>query len=829
MPRRRRFWNYPRPNKGLVQRWLPSWRIVVGSMLGLGALGAGLFVAAYATTEIPDNLDEVKHQVTTVYYANGNEIGTISDGFKREIVDYSTLPEYVGGAVVASEDSTFWTNPGVDVRGIARAAFNNLKGGSRQGASTLTQQYVERYYLDTTTSYAGKLREAIIALKVARTQPKEEVLGNYLNTIYWGRGTYGIQAAAKEYFGKDAAELTYSESAMLAGIIPSPVNWDPSVNLEQAQLRWERSIQRLYDQGYITPEEYQNAEFPKFRAKKEARNTQGGQKGYLIDAVKKELIRSGRFTDEDWTRGLQITTTIKPKLQKAAVDIVDAIPEDASKNLRASIVSIDPSTGAIVTLYGGADYVTQSLSTATQDVVQAGSTFKPFTLIGALEKGHTLDETFDGNSPKTFPEANNGEDWEVNNFGLESYGQVDLAEATANSVNTAYAELNLEIGPETTADVAVRAGIRETMNDKPTVPSELSNVLGTASVYPIDLARAYATLAAQGYKTTPHVVQKVETLSGEQIYQEQTSSEQVFKPDVMAASTYAMTKVVEEGSGRTAQELGRPVAGKTGTSQNNRSAWFAGYVPQLATVVGLRQYEKVDLEAGIMQGQAPIDAFGGYGEITGGSWPVRAWTDFMAVATEGMEIKEFPEFTPPTPSFSPSPTPSPSETEFVEVPNVVGMDIAKATRELEKLGLNVGAPVAQDSDQPRGTVLAQSSTDEVPVGSTITLTVSTGQTEQTVVPEVVGMTRTSAEQALRDAGLRSSVREEERVDVEPGTVIQSDPGGGATVEPGSTVTLIVAKAPVDAGGGNGNGNGNGGEPSPSPTPSDEDDGGLFGG
>jgi membrane peptidoglycan carboxypeptidase len=447
MPRRRRFWNYPRPHKGPVQRWLPSWRIVVGSMLGFGALGAGMFVAAYATTDIPDNLDDVKHQVTTVYYANGSEIGTISDGFRREIVDYSTLPEHVGAAVVASEDSTFWTNPGVDIKGIARAAYNNLQGGSRQGASTLTQQYVERYYLDTTTDYTGKLREAIIALKVARSQPKEEVLGNYLNTIYWGRGTYGIQAAAQEYFGKNAADLTYSESALLSGIIPAPVAWDPSVSLEQAQDRWERSIQRMYDQGYITPEEYQNAEFPEFKKKKEARNTQGGQKGYIIDAVKKELISSGRFTDEDWTRGLQITTTIRPKLQKAAVDVVAAIPEDASKNLSASIVSIDPSTGAIVALYGGADYVTQSLNTATQDVVQAGSTFKPFTLIGALENGHTLDETFDGNSPKIFPGANDGKDYPVNNFGLHDYGPIDLVDATAHSVNTAYAELNEAIGP----------------------------------------------------------------------------------------------------------------------------------------------------------------------------------------------------------------------------------------------------------------------------------------------------------------------------------------------------------------------------------------------
>ncbi len=827
MPRRR-FWNYPRPNKGPLQRWLPSWRVVLGSLLGLGALGAGMFVAAYATTEIPDDLDEVKHQDTTVYYADGSELGTISEGFKREIVEYATLPEHVGGAVVSSEDATFWTNPGVDPKGIVRAAWNNLRGGGRQGASTLTQQYVERYYLDTTTSYAGKVREAIIALKVARTQSKEQVLERYLNTIYWGRGAYGIQAAAQEYFGKNAADLTYSESALLAGIIPSPVGWDPSVNLEQAQARWERSIERMREQDVITAEEYENAAFPEFNEKKEATNTKGGQTGYLLEAVEKELIDSGRFTEQDWTRGLRITTTIDPRLQQAAADVMTSIPEDANPNIRASLVSMDPKTGAVVALYGGADYVTQNLNTATQDVTQGGSTFKPFTLIGALEEGHTLDERYDGNSPGHFPGADNGEVWEPTNFGGTDYGRIDLVEATAHSVNSVYAALNIEIGPEKTAEVAHRLGIRESTD----IPAVASNVLGTASVYPIDLARAYATIAAQGNRTTPHVVRSVETRSGEQIYQEQTGAEEVFEPDVMAAATHAMTKVVEDGSGDEAQELERPVAGKTGTSNDNMTAWFAGFVPQLATVVNVRQYETIDLEAGVMKGTVPIDTFGGYDEITGSSWPLRAWTDFMSVATEGMPVEEFPTYTPPRPTRAPEPTPTPSETEdeLVEVPDLVGMDIAQATSELESLGLNVGAPVAQDSDEPRGTVLAQSSTGQVPVGSTITLTVSTGQSEQTVVPDVAGMARTAAEQQLRNAGLRSSVTEQESADVAPGTVISSDPGGGATVEPGSTVTLVVATEPADDGGddggdddGNGNGGGNGGggllDPRPNPSPS----------
>ncbi len=834
MARRRRFWNYPRPRKGPVQRWLPSWRIVVGTLLTGTALGAGLFVAAWSTTTIPKNLDEVNNQATTVYWSNGKQIGQFAEQ-KRELVKLADLPPYVGNAVVASEDDTFWTNNGIDLKGIARAAVNNLKGGGRQGASTLTQQYVERYYLNTEDSYAGKAREAIIALKVAQTQPKEQVLESYLNTIYWGRNTYGIQAASQEFFGKDAKDLTPSEAALLSGIIPSPNNWDPSINPDRAKERWERSINRMYEQGYITKDEHDKAEFPKFKERKKATNTWGGQKGYILDQVRKELVKSKSNPDgpleseqELETRGLKITTTIDQKLQKTAVEVEKTLHEDgtygkANKNVRMSLVSMDPQTGAVKALYGGPDYVKQSLNTATQDVVQAGSTFKPFALMAGLENGVTLEDRFDGNSGKVFPAANNGEDWEVPNFGGANYGSsIDLTTATAHSVNTAYVQLNDEIGPEKTREVAERAGIRK--DDNYPLTAGLSNVLGVDSVRPIDLARAYSTIAAGGYRTTPHIVAKVETLDGTVLYEGPQEQEKEFDADVTTAATYAMTKVVEDptGSGRVAQELGRPVAGKTGTSNDNKSAWFAGFVPQLTTVVGLRQYTTLDLEAGKIAGQDEIGGFGEWQEITGGTWPVRAWTDFMQVATEGMESEDFPEYVPAQPTFTPSPTPSETEEETVTVPDVTGWDIAKATRELEKLQLKVSTR-AQNSDQRKGTVLEMSGANtEVPVGTTVTLVVSTGQPdqpEQVVVPNVVGQPRTTAEQMIYGDALQPAVREEFS-DQPVGTVIDTDPGQGNSVDQGSTVTLIVSKGPEPGNGGNGNGNGNGNSPSPDPDESE---------
>ncbi|PFG41393.1 membrane peptidoglycan carboxypeptidase [Isoptericola jiangsuensis] len=798
--RMRRFWNYPRRGKGVVQRWLPSWRVVVGCLLAGIALGGGVFFAAWTSTEIPDDLDEVQNQATTVYYGNGKEVGSFSE-MQREIVDFETLPDYVGNAVVASENATFWDDPGIDVKGLFRAVVNNVRNPSaRQGGSTLTQQYVERYYLGSTTDLVGKAREAIIALKITQTQEKEMILGRYLNTIYFGRGAYGIQAAAKAYFAKDAVDLTYSEAAMLSGIIPSPVRYDPSVGPEVSQDRWERSLNRMAEQGYITADEAASAKadgFPDF-VEKETTNSLGGQRGYIMAAVKKELKTNG-FSDEELeSGGLRIYTTIKPKLQREAAKIVKNMPDDANRKIRPSIVSIDPETGAVVAAYGGPDYTKQYLSMATDDAVQAGSTFKPFTLIGALEAGYTLDETFDGNSPGQFVE--DGKPWPTN-FGQQSFGQIDLVKATANSVNTVYATLNDEIGPEKTVEVAHRLGIREDT----VIPDVTSNVLGVADVYPIDMASAYATIASGGYYVKPHFVAKVEHLDGSLRYEPEMTAERRFTADVITPATYAMTQVVEQGSGRAALELTgpdgqrRPVAGKTGTANDNKTAWFAGFTPQLATVVNVRQYRDFDLEEGVIGGQDPIDTFGGYPEITGSTWPAEAWTDFMQVALDGKEVVEFPEYTPPRPSFSPSPSPSPSEStpEWVEVPgNLVGMDVARATKALQDLGLTVSTQ-AQDDESRKGTVVNVSNSGKVPAGSTITLWVSTGESDEpegVAVPNVAGQPAAAAENQLRRLGLQVSTVEEYS-DQPVGVVIWTDPGAGNTVEDGSTVTLGVSRGP----------------------------------
>ncbi|MGO1278077.1 MAG: transglycosylase domain-containing protein, partial [Cellulosimicrobium funkei] len=388
---RRRFFNYPRSHVKGVRRWLPSWRVVVGTMLTGIALVAGVAVAAWYTTDVPTKLPSVGAQTSTVYWGDGTtEMGkyAVED---REIVDYATLPEYVGNAVVASEDRTFWTNSGVDVKGIARAFYNNIKGGGRQGASTLTQQYVERYYTNTVTDYAGKAREAILAVKITQKQDKPEILGNYLNTIYFGRGAYGIQAAAKKYYGVNAADLTVSQAAMIAGIIPRPTNWDPAVNHAQAEERWKRTLRNMEEDGHITAEEHQAAVAAGFPEAVEYVKSQkyDGPTGYLLAMVEQELAGEGIGISEDalTSKGYKVTTTIDSAMQQAAVATADSLPQEGrdenpvSPNLRTAIVSVDPNDGSIRALYFGKYFLENQYNKATRGAAQGGSTFKPFTLI----------------------------------------------------------------------------------------------------------------------------------------------------------------------------------------------------------------------------------------------------------------------------------------------------------------------------------------------------------------------------------------------------------------------------------------------------------------
>jgi 1A family penicillin-binding protein len=629
--------DYPRRGHGGLRRWLPSWKLVTGLALTGLLFAVGLFAFAYAETGVPSPNELVDAQTTHVYYADGKtKMGEFA-AQDRTLVTSEQIPEQVKQAVVAAEDRSFYENRGVSPSGIARAFWGNLRGNSTQGGSTITQQYVKNYFLNPEQTYKRKVQEAFIAIKIDQKLSKDQILTDYLNTIYFGRGAYGIQSASQAYFGKDVEDLTAAEAALLAGIIPSPSNWDPRVNPDKAEKRFDYVLDGMQQMGYLDGAGRAEQQLPETK-EHQPTNTFAGPTGYLLASVRDEVLHNTDLTENDLDRGgLRIVTTIDKSVQDKAVAAVqdpEVFPtEGRPETLQAALVSIDPATGGVLAMYGGPDYLKRQRNAVTQDVAQAGSTFKPFTLVAALEKGISLKTRYSGRSPQTYPGfyvKENGQPAPVRNFGGGSYGDIDLVQATRNSVNTVYVKLNEEVGAQATADVAEQAGI----DPKAVEPAVASNVLGTPSVRPLDMAQAYATFAAQGVRHKPHIVATIEQ-DGGTVYEADTREQRVFQPDVMADATYAMQQVVRSGSGAYASRLNRPVAGKTGTSNDNRSAWFVGYVPQMATAVAL-------YNVGENGEQLEIPGFGGRREITGGSFPVQIWTKYMQGALDGVEVQQFP-------------------------------------------------------------------------------------------------------------------------------------------------------------------------------------------
>lgn len=380
-----------------------KWLLGIAGLLVV--LGVAAFAYLYVTTEVPAAEKVALASKTTVYYSDGTTpIGSFADQ-NREIINCTALHKYTGDAVVSSENRSFYTDSGIDFKGILRALFNNITTGSRQGGSTITQQYAERYYLGETKSYMGKLHEAFLALKIAQTQDKSKVLCNYLNTIYWGRGAYGIQAAAQAYFNEDAKDLTISQSAMLAGIIPAPTDWDPAVMPKEANIRFNRVIRIMKEDGYISAKEASGAAMPQTIPATQ-QNSYAGQQGYLMQMVSDELTASKTFTKQDLdTEGYSIVTTIDKTKQDEMYKV--ASPSQDGKGivpngLQVGAMSVDPRSGAIVSLYGGDDYLAKQLNNATQALYEPGSTMKPFALLAAVQDGMSLNTTFNGNSPRTY-------------------------------------------------------------------------------------------------------------------------------------------------------------------------------------------------------------------------------------------------------------------------------------------------------------------------------------------------------------------------------------------------------------------------------------------
>ena len=618
----------PGKNPKRVGLWAKRIFGVISGLILVGIIAGCLtFLISYYRLEVPEAQKFANAQVTTVYWGdNDTRMGKFAER-NRTIVDTKSFKNsYIRDAVVASEDRTFYENSGIDFKGIARALWNNVRGRPTQGASTLTQQYVENYYTGRNTGYTGKFKETILALKINRQVPKEKIINDYLNTIYFGRGTYGIEAAANAYFGKSAKDLNLSESALLAGIIPAPNAWDPLVSPEQAKSRWKRVLNLMVTDKMIKPAERDAATFPKVQEKKPEATYFKGTTGYLLQHVRQELITEIGYTEDEIDRaGIKVYTTIDPEKQKMLEDAVGTLPENKPQGLRVAAISIDTATGAVIAEYGGEDYQKIQRNAVTQDIAQAGSTFKPFALLAALEHGHKLEEKISGAGPMKIG------DTYIGNYGGASYGQVDLIQATKMSINTAYVRLNSEVGMDTTRQVAISAGYpKDTAGLDQDV---LVGVLGSSSPHNIDIANAYTTFATGGIRRPAHIIAKVTDSAGNVLYEADTTGTRQFEEENISELNKALAAVTESGgTGATAGKLGRPVAAKTGSSNDNRSAQFVGYVPQMVTAVSMYQ-------VGEDGSEQSITPFAGVREVTGGTLPARIWLAYMKNAVKDLPVE----------------------------------------------------------------------------------------------------------------------------------------------------------------------------------------------
>ena len=662
-------------------------------------LGLGILLITYAFASIPLPKEVPLASSAEVYDRDGELIGIYSDEVRRFLVDTGELPRYLKQAVVAAEDRGFFEHNGVSVRGIARAAWANITGGEiRQGGSTITQQYVKNAVLqDDAQTLSRKAREAILAVKLERRFSKRQILGFYLNTIYLGRSTYGIEAAARSYFDKHASELTLPEAAYVVGIIPSPESYQADENPRIARDRRNQVLQLMAQQDYISAKRADRASRgPVKLASGALGRIKHQQAAYFMEWLRREYLYP-KYGNRLYTGGLKIHTTLDLDMQHYAEEAISGTltePHDP----QAALVSMTPS-GALRAFVGGTNYTSVKKArgfnyASSLPGRQAGSSFKPFTLLAAIEQGISPRSYFPGGSPATVTDPAcadaDGGPWQPENYGGAAYGTITLDEATTNSVNTVYAQLVAEIGPGALADRLGRFEFDRTgTGSRRTIAPNCSLALGTLDVTPLEMARAYAAFAGRGVLPEVEPIRYV-TDSNDRCLDvfregedrrcmEHSALERRRVADQRAVDVLnqTLTHVVEGGTA-TAAAIGRPVAGKTGTTQDNVDAWFAGHVPQLATVVWMGYPARPRPGGGGLEvpqmGFCAPDEFCKpvHGiEVTGGSFPAEIWAAYMARATQDLPIEPFPVAVdtgsvlnpPPPPEPTPSPTPEPSPSE----------------------------------------------------------------------------------------------------------------------------------------------------------------------
>ncbi|MYY02738.1 MULTISPECIES: transglycosylase domain-containing protein [unclassified Streptomyces] len=637
-----------RPKRTGWRRLVPTWRMVLGGVLLIALILVGGFIAGYQLVDIPAANASATAQSNVYLYEDGSVIARDGD-VNRENIKLAQVPRTVQHAVLAAEDRDFYSERAVDIKAMFRAGWNTVTGKGKQGGSTITQQYVKNYYLGQEQTVVRKIKEFFIAIKLNREQSKDQIFEGYLNTSYFGRNAYGIQAAAQAYYSKDVGDVTTAEGAYLASLLNAPSAYDVVTHPENkaaAVARWNYVLDGMVKEDWLGAGERAGLTFPTPGAVKPA-NSLSGQRGYIVQAVEDYLVDRDILDEKTLaTRGYRITTTLEKKNQDALVKAVnDKVmsrtdqDRDADRNVRVGGASVDPANGHVVALYGGIDYTRQYVNNATRRDYQVGSTFKPFVFTSAVANDSTTrdgrritpETIYDGTNKRMVQGPDGPTGYDPANEDDVDYGPITVRTATDKSVNAVYAQMAEDVGPEKVKQTAIALGIPK---DTPDLTASPSIALGPATASVLDMTDAYATLANHG-KHGDHVLVTKITKNGESVTLPGRTVKQAVSREAADTTTSILRSVVDGGTGTAAQAAGRPAAGKTGTAEEDKAAWFAGYTPDLATVIAVMGQNP---ETGA---QKPLYGALGLPRVNGGGAPAETWAQYTGAALRGTPAEDF--------------------------------------------------------------------------------------------------------------------------------------------------------------------------------------------
>lgn len=607
-------------------------------------------------------------QTTLVYDRDGRVIAQLHGATNRVVVGSSQIPERMKQATVAVEDKRFYTNHGVDFQSIVRAALADLRTGHIvQGGSTIAMQYVKNAYLGNEgDTLQRKVREAVLAWELENQWSKDRILTAYLNTVYYGNGAYGVQAAAETFFHERASKLTLAQAALLAGLPQDPAYYSPVYNPRDALARRDLVLQQMQQQGYIATRQLLRAEKGPLRVYSQPPAGQVAPASYFVEYVTQQLVKKYGAT-QVFEGGMRVYTTLDLQWQEAAIAAIKGTlnqPGDPAS----AVVTIDPANGQIRALVGGLDFKKQQFNLAYQARRQPGSAMKPFVLAAAIEQGANPATTYYDSHPLHITFPNGAPPWDVTTFDGTAYGPSNLVQATIRSDNTVYAQLVLDVGPQNVVRLAHKMGITSPLQAVPSI------ALGSQVVDPLELASAYATFAAEGVRHAPTAITKIVLPGGHTEHVAPSRGVRVMPAGVAYVVDKILEQNVQMGTGVAALIPGRPVAGKTGTTSNFTDAWFCGFTPNLTSVVW------VGYPQNTQRSMADVHGI----QVVGGSFPAEIWHAYMLTATAPLRAIDFaqptvmPTYTPwhgkyaiggpLAPAVSPSATSTPSRAPTPSVP-----------------------------------------------------------------------------------------------------------------------------------------------------------------